>query len=43
MMLLDCNHFAMYNLDSIRTARNSCDTHFLAAFWVPILLCSTFL
>ena len=43
MMLLHCNHFDVYNLDSIWTARNSCDTHFLAVFWVPMWLCSTFL
>ena len=41
--MLHTNHFAVYNPDSIQTARNSCETHFLAVFWVPILLCSTFL
>ena len=41
--LLYINHFGVYNPDSIRTARNSCDTHFLAVFWVPMLPCNTFL
>ena len=27
----------------VQSARNSCDTHFLAVLWVPMLLCSTFL
>ena len=33
--MLYINHFAAYNPDSIQTARNSCETHFLAVFWVP--------
>ena len=41
--MLYINQFAVYNPDSIQTARNSLDTHFLVVFWVPILLCSTFL
>ena len=32
------HHFAVYNPDSIWSARNACDAHFLAVFWVPMLL-----
>ena len=41
--MLYINHFAVYNPDSIRIARNSCDNHFLAVCRVPMLLCGTFL
>ena len=41
--MLYINNFAVYNPDSIRTARNSCDNQLLAVFLVQMLLSSTFL
>ena len=41
--MLYISNFAVCNPDSIRTARNSCDTHLLAVFLVQMLLSSTFL
>ena len=35
--MLYINQFAVYNPDSIQTARNSCETPFLVVFWVPIV------
>ena len=41
--MLYINNFAMYNPDSIWTARNSCDAHLLAFLLVQMLRSRTFL